>query len=338
MNYKKILIIKTGAIGDFIAGTIAIKAIRGRFPEAQITLVSNSPNDLICPAGSIVDNFIEYKSIIKKSGYFGLLTSLKKEKFDLAVNLKWNNDFFPFLCFFVGKETAGSGKTLTKPLYTFSPEKNVFNTPNRHEYLLNLEIAESIGFKVHDVEAFTFFGDEEVQFVRSFFEHRKINTEKNLLMAPGASTLLKTWQKEKYIEIGRKFIREFNGDVIISWAPKDRELAEEVSSEIGDRAFMTPPTGLRQIFALVHNVKMLLCNNSGILHMAYAAKTPTVCLNTSIGWEPFGEFSTPINAFQENKLHLNRSQSDKENAVLLRKISVDRTWDVIMEKWREFYG
>ncbi len=72
--------------------------------------------------------------------------------------------------------------------------------------------------------------------------------------------------------------------------------------------------------------------------MAYAAKTPTVCLNTSIGWEPFGEFSTPINAFQEDKLHLNRLQNDEENAVLLRQISIDRTWGVIMEKWREFYG
>jgi hypothetical protein len=72
--------------------------------------------------------------------------------------------------------------------------------------------------------------------------------------------------------------------------------------------------------------------------MAFAAKTPTVCLNTSIGWEPFGEFSTPINAFQEDKLHLNRLQNNEANAVLLRQISVDRTWDVIMEKWREYYG
>jgi len=337
MNYKKILIIKTGAIGDFIAGTIAIKAIRHRFPEAQITLLSNAPNDLICPAFSIIDNFIEYKSIIAKSGYFGLILSLMKERFDLAINLKWGNDFFPFLCFLVGKKTAGSGK-LIKPFYTYSPEKNVFNDPNRHEYLLNLEIAESIGFKVSEIEAFTDFGDEEAGFVHSFFEQRKINHEKHLLMAPGASTLLKAWPKEKYIEIGRKFIHEFKGDVIISWAPEDKDLAEEVSDEIGYRAFMTPPTGLRQIIALVHNVKMLLCNNSGILHMAFAAKTPTVCLNTSIGWEPFGEFSTPINAFQEDKLHLNRLQNNEANAVLLRQISVDRTWDVIMEKWREYYG
>ena len=337
MNYKKILIIKTGAIGDFIAGTIAIKAIRDRFPEAHITLMSNSPNDLICPTFSIIDDFIEYKSAIVKSGYFGLLLRLMKERFDLAVNLKWGNDFFPFLCYLVGKKTAGSGK-LTKPLYNFSPEKTVFNDPNRHEYLLNLEIAESIGFKVSEIEAFTYFGDEDVRFVNSFFEQKQINTHKHLLMAPGASTWLKAWSKERYIEIGRKFIHEFDGDVIISWAPEDRSLVEEVSSAIGDRSFMTPPTGLRQIFALVHNVKMLLCNNSGILHIAFAAKTPTVCLNTSIGWEPFGRFSTPINAFQKDKLHLNRLQNDEENAVLLRQISVDRTWDVIMEKWREFYG
>ncbi len=244
MNYKKILIIKTGAIGDFIAGTVAIKAMRDRFPEARITLMSNAPNDLICPAFSIIDEFIEYKSTVAKSGYFGLLLRLMKEKFDLAVNLKWGNDFFPFLCFLVGKKSAGSGK-LIKPLFTFSPEKNVFNDPNRHEYLLNLDIAESIGFKVNEVEAFTYFGDEDVRFVHSFFEQRKINTKKNLLMSPGASTLLKAWPKERYIEIGKKFIHEFDGDVIVSWAPEDRKLVEEVSNKIGDRAFMTPPTGLR---------------------------------------------------------------------------------------------
>ena len=341
MTYKRILIFKTGAIGDFIASTIAIRAIREHYPEAWITLVANKPNDQTVPAGSIVDEFIEYESTIKEDGYWKFFRKLRKGKYDLAVNLKWNNEFFSILSFLVARDSAGTGGSFVRSLFTYKPDLNVINAPTRHEYLLNLDIAECLGFKVPTMDAYVFYGEDEAQYIDQFFKTNQINTERSLLMAPGASTYLKAWKKDRFIEIGKRFVKDAGGSVIVSWAPEDKELAEEVAASIGDGAVLSPPTTLRQIFALVAGVKFLLCNNSGILHMGYATKTPTVCLNASVGWHPFGPISRSVIDIEELESRYDkkfRKQTNYDLEKELSSITVDQAWSKIEDLWNEVYG
>jgi len=335
-QYKNIVIFKTGAVGDFIAATIGIRAIREQFPKAKITLVTNRPNDQTCPPGSLINKFVDYGKINSR-GYWSFYRSLKRESFDLAVNLKWHSEFFAFLCKMIAPESAGTGKGVVKSLYTYSPEVDVYDDPNRHEYLLNLDIAESIGFRTSNPKAFVYTSDSEELFAQQFYEENSINNDHNLIIAPGASTPLKAWPKEKYVDIGKRFVQEYDGSVIISWAPEDEKVAKFVAEQIGEGAVMTPATSLRQIFALVARSKMVLCNNSGILHMAYARDVPVICMNTSIGWAPYGRFGVSVDSIDPERRKNNRTISNEEISQRLMKISADRTWNVLREKWSEFY-
>ncbi len=59
-DYRNILVIKSGALGDLIAGTTAIRALRSAYPKAFISLLSNKLMNDVCPPGTLSDEVISF--------------------------------------------------------------------------------------------------------------------------------------------------------------------------------------------------------------------------------------------------------------------------------------
>ena len=74
MNYKNILVMRIGHLGDTLVALPAFWVLRKAFPDAKITLLSNSdkknPNYLaprsILPASGIFDEFIDYPTNVSQ--------------------------------------------------------------------------------------------------------------------------------------------------------------------------------------------------------------------------------------------------------------------------------
>src|SRR6266581_1918820 len=93
-DFNDILVIKSGALGDLIAGTVAIRALRTAFPRASITVLSNPMMLEVCPPGTLVDDLIVFDPEKASAGaYIRLVRDLRSRKFDLAVNLRWSSEF-----------------------------------------------------------------------------------------------------------------------------------------------------------------------------------------------------------------------------------------------------
>src|SRR3989338_1074345 len=95
---KKILIIRSGAVGDVLMTTPLVKAVRKRFPKAKISyLVGNWSKDVL-KNNPYVDSIISFNdSIIFKRDILKILALIKKlrrEKFDICFILDkshwWN--------------------------------------------------------------------------------------------------------------------------------------------------------------------------------------------------------------------------------------------------------
>jgi len=312
----KILIIKWGALGDILAATPTILRVKSLFPDSEITFLSTSLAQKVFKHSNIIDETIDRKKRVVSTLFY-----LRKKKFDIVLNLQWGSEAADFYSFFSGAgiTIGGSVKSYLRCLYDYKPpflEADI----NRHEYLKNLDILSS--YKKGSSDSIgAFIPIEESPRFKTFLK----NKGEYIVVSPAASTLKKAWRKEKYIELCRLIIKKHQYNVIITYAPEDKEYAENIVAKIGDSAHLSIPTNINEVACLVKKSKLCICNNSGIMHIAYAVKTPVMCFNTSIGWHPFGENDISIDRIPSD-LKDNRSLHNDRVEKLLETIAVEEAY------------
>ncbi len=328
---NRILILKWGALGDFIAGTTAIRALRTHFPQARITLLSNSLGAQICPAGSIVDENLDRRSFKGIRGDLRLLRLLRQRRFDLALNLKWGSEGAALLARLSAPVVAGASNALLAPLYTHRVNRSK-SWQLRHEYLKNLDIAAAAGIPAGQPEAYVHVGSDDHRFADTFFAHNNLTPDNTLLISPGASRPGKMWDWQRFAEVGRRFIREKGGSVIVSWAAKEEQLARQLVEAIGEGGYLCPRTTVSQLAAILAHSRVCLCNNSGVMHVAYAMDTPVVCINTTLSWPPFGDKGFSVDAFSAENHRLYPHLVAPELVRSRKDIDVDEVWGILVSK------
>ena len=114
-DYKKstkILINRDGAFGDSIVAIPSISVIRQNFPSAQIDLLTFSDHGITFSDIELKDNLVNNILVKNKKNRFITLTNLKKNKYDLFIQLPQNLGLYKSLRnmiivrFFIGIKSA----------------------------------------------------------------------------------------------------------------------------------------------------------------------------------------------------------------------------------------
>ena len=330
----RILIIKWGALGDLIAGTTAIRAVRRRYPDVAITILANSTMREICPQGTLADEIIEYEPNRKSISYqIGILRELRKRKFDLSINLRWTSERSALLGFLSGANlTAGSGPRESRWAYN---RKAPLYEGRRHEYHRHLDILEPLGITGEIPEPFVFVSDEDRSFAKEIFQRNEIRKDKVLAIHPGASLSSKAWLPERFTEVGKLFVKKEFGKVLVTWGPGEERLAEEVSGQIGSSAICSPRTSIGKLAALLERCGLCICNYSGVMNVGMATKTPLLALGCTSAedWGPLGDLHRTINHGKERD-----SYTNEERAKVMAMITVEEVWEALGRRWNQLYG
>ena len=336
-NPKNILIIKWGALGDITMGTSAIRSVKEHFPNAKVTLLSNSLINQIIPAGSIVDEILIYdekkysglKSLIE---LFKIVFELRKRKFDLAINLRWTSDRCAMLTYLSGaKHRVSSGPHGMMRLYNIGIPHPV---GRYHEIHRNLDIVKAVGVEVKDETPFIFISESQRDFAKKFFSDMCLIKENTVCIHPGASKPVRAWLPERYKEIARKLVDELGVNVIVTWGNGEYEWAKSVAGGRDGKIFLAPETkAVGHLAALIQNSFMCITNCTGPMNVAVAVQTPTVALLGStdpLDWSPYGEIHRTIKSPLVRKTY-----TDEQEKQAMEAITVDQVWRVVQLRIKE---
>lgn len=107
------------------------------------------------------------------------------------------------------------------------------------------------------------------------------------ILGPGAVYgPAKRWPAERFAAVARDF-RERGWRVLVSGAAGDREVCAAVASAVGEGVTdLAGRTSLAVQTALCAEARVVVCNDSGLAHLAAATGAPTVCIfgSTSSAW------------------------------------------------------
>ncbi|MDZ4199561.1 MAG: lipopolysaccharide heptosyltransferase II, partial [Kiritimatiellia bacterium] len=99
-----------------------------------------------------------------------------------------------------------------------------------------------------------------------------------VVLIPGAARgPSKRWPPERFAEAGRILARERGGSVLVCGAPGERELCAEVARQAGGQSWAGRTT-LEEWAALLRLSDLVLCNDSGGMHLAAAVGAAGVAI------------------------------------------------------------
>lgn len=104
---------------------------------------------------------------------------------------------------------------------------------------------------------------------------RGFGEEPFAILAPGGHSS-RRWPARKFARLARRLAGELGLPVLIEGSPGERELLEKVAQQAGERRIVAAADPLPVFAALLEHASLLVANDSGSIHLAEAAGTPTL--------------------------------------------------------------
>jgi ADP-heptose:LPS heptosyltransferase len=117
-------------------------------------------------------------------------------------------------------------------------------------------------------------------------QHGMARDDGAMALAPGASAPRKCWPVERFVELGRVLVREYDTRFVAVGGPQDWHLGLRLETELGSSRVLNLAgrATLRQTAAVLERCCLTVSNDSGPMHLAAAVGSPVV----EIAWHPCG--------------------------------------------------
>lgn len=268
-DYRSILIIKPGAIGDLLHITPTIRALKRRYSDARITMLVSSPvtaqlfryNPHVAET-IVYDRKGEHRSL---SALLGLWRRLRAARFDLVLNFQRSNLKTWFLT------TAAFPCRLL--VYHKSRKRLMHAVVNHGETLVPL------GFVPRDEHLELFTGLDDEAFVNTLLSRYSLVQQTLVAINPGASNRIKCWSTKSFAELADRLQQKLGVRVLIVGGGDELDLAEEITSAMENEPVgLIGATSLTQLGSLLRKCAVLVSGDTGPLHLATAVGTRVIGL------------------------------------------------------------
>jgi ADP-heptose:LPS heptosyltransferase len=298
-NSTKILIYQLGSLGDTVVTLPAFKAIRRHFgSQANITLLHeihrNSitrPSEVLDGLG-LVDAFVRYrlfKHPVQQWLYMGTLAmKLRAMDFGIAIYLapsersevrvKRDAAFFYLSGIKHRIGFCSFSSQMVHPVDTDGLPSFV-----QHEAWFRLERLRRDGIDVSAESDLTKpFLSLPIKFVKEARQWLSGHRENSLLplvaICPGCKQPANVWPVERFIEIGKRLVKQGTAEIMVVGGPEEREIGRKMVELWGrglNAAGVFPPLGSA---ALLGECDFVIGLDTGTTHLAAAQGVPCVAL------------------------------------------------------------
>jgi heptosyltransferase II len=297
---KRILVLRYRFIGDTILTVPFLRNLRRAEPDAWIAwLVAPGSCEAVLgipyvdellfwdPATTYADCRNTHRTFASKIAF---IRELRSMRFDKAYVLKrsLSSALIALLSGArdrIGFDTEGRGMLLTRKV----PYRK-----DRHEVLNFLDLLEADGIPVTDDHLEAWLSDDEREFAADFLSRHGV-AEGELLVAihPFAANQTRAWHEENFAAVANELQRRYRARIVIIGGPRDQELGRYFADSILPAPVMAVgSSSLRQTMALLARCSLLICSDSGIMHLGAALNIPLVALfgpQSPVKFGPWGE-------------------------------------------------
>jgi ADP-heptose:LPS heptosyltransferase len=282
-NVRKIAVLKATALGDYIASTPALQALRETYPNAEIVLLGRPFHEELLkgrpgPVDRVIVIPISHGVRVEpsdphlpedKAELAAFFERMQREHFDLAVQLHGGGrNSNPFILKLGARHTVGL-KTPEAPELERSMPYHFYHS----EIMRLLEVVKLAGAKPSSHDPFIAVTERDLSELRRKLPHLK---PPFAVLHPGASTTRRRWYPDRFARVGDALAEKGLG-VVITGVDYEREVIDNVIRQMKYPAVNAcERLSLGGLIALMSHASIVISNDTGPMHVAQAVGTPNV--------------------------------------------------------------
>ncbi len=286
---KKILVIQTAFIGDAILATGVLEKLHKRYAEAEIHFLVRKGNESLFENHPFLKQVLVWDKSKKYSDLWRLLQVIRKESFDVAINLQRFGTTGLLTAFSGATRTIGFQKNPFSFLFSESYAHEIQN--GKHEIERNHELIKNITDNNFEKPRL-YPSEKDINVISKYIENPFV------CLAPASVWFTKQLPETKWIEL----INKTNSacKIYILGSKVDNGLAQRIMSAAANKNVenLCGKISLLQSTALMKQAVMNYVNDSAPLHLASAVNAPVTAFFCStipeFGFTPISDNSIII--------------------------------------------
>ena len=283
---QRIVILRALQLGDLLTAVPAWRALRAAFPQAHITLVSLPwASDFVKRFRAYLNDFISFPGFpdfpeqpTDIRAFPAFLLQLQGSNFDLAIQMQGSGGVANSLLSLWGaKQTIGFYKR-----GTYCPDENQFLEYPEHEPEVwrHLRLMQFLGVSLQGDEL------EFPLFERDYEAFHCLQlalglTDNYICVHAGARALDRRWPPDQFAQVADG-LAALGYQIVLTGSQAEASVTDAVASFMDAPALnLAGKTDLGSLAILIARARLLVCNDTGVSHIAAAMKTPSVILFTA---------------------------------------------------------
>lgn len=283
----KILIVRLSALGDIVHALPVLARLRQAYPDAAIDWLveENYAATLTFARGLSRRIVVRAKSDSSSAGMVSFATGmgygraasfLRAQKYDVALDLQGLLKSAVWARVSGARRVIGFDREhLREPFAASFYSESVVPDGSGHVIRKNLSILRALQIDPGPVELR----------VEPHASHELIKaiqiaggSSGYTVINPGAAWPNKCWPPERFGAVARAIRDRAGLHSLVTWGPKERALADAVTSASEGAASPAPPTSVSDLAALMGSAALVISGDTGPLHIGAAVGAPIVGL------------------------------------------------------------
>lgn len=272
-SINKILIIRLSSLGDILLATPVIRTVKLKYPEAQVDFILKKEYQESLKFNPNISNLYCYE----KNEASRLKDRIQSEKYDIIIDLQ-NNFRSRKLISGIDSEIKRFSKPTLKKLLLVHLKinllKNLKTIPERYADAAGVEL---------DNKSLELFLPADIK--------TNLPDENFIGFCPGAKHFTKRWLPEYFIELGNE-LTKLGFTIILFGGKSDKEICKSISNQISGCINMQNDDRLLKTAAEMKKCRLIVSNDSGLMHTASAVGVKFVTIFGStvreFGFAPIG--------------------------------------------------
>ena len=292
---NRIVVLRSGGLGDCMLATPALAALRRGFPDAHITLVGDPFSADVFVNSPDIDTLVAMDSkVMRQSDYARELWKLRQNRFSLLVDMH------------------GNGRTFIQSLAIGAPRRVGFEVRRRirrsaytdrvplrtdiHNVLRQISVLEPLGIScAGEPPLRLFLTEKERQDARQLLSENGVRSGRPFVVlhtTAGSGRHLKQWTADRFALVADRISDELGAGIVVSGMGQDEyPMVEEILSKTRRPVVnLFGKTTVRGLSAIIEQAALYVGCDTGPMHLAAAVQTPIVALfgpTDPVQWRPW---------------------------------------------------
>lgn len=297
-SMNKILVIDLAFIGDVILATPVLRALRGTYPKARITMLTIPLTAEVAAMNPYVDNVLVYDKRGEHKGFFGMFKIaklLRRHSFDMAIcmNFAVRGAIVAWLAHIperVGYDAQQASLFLTR---VTSHEREGI----KHEALNHLEVLHSLHLDTSDTSLAFRLPEAAKASLAQKRQQLRLAEKGYVLICPFGSYEKKNLTLDTAAQVTAHLAARM--PVYLIGGKKEQAGLAQVAfaADIPPSHVLAGDLTLQELAVFLHEAELLVTVDTGPLHMAQASGCPVLAIfgpTDPVVWGPRGKGSRVI--------------------------------------------